>query len=227
MRHCARAVLCGGPASPAAAATYRVDDSSSCRASPRRCCAGDRAAPARDADDTLEGTVGVAVRLNLAPWLNRTGRLFLVFPEQGTPLVRVSWRTQGRLLPGEILPGQRVLVYEGPITITVPRRDARAHDRGERRSVTWNAQPGIPFRNRHGLNRMPSFRLSSAVAIATLAALVAPVSLAQEFAAVVSPPRFEIVRQSRRAFAPGRRDHERRDPAVEVHAAHGRLGTGT
>jgi hypothetical protein len=74
-------------------------------------------APARDADDTLEGTVGVAVRLNLQPWLSRIGRVFLVFPEQGTPLVRVSWRTQGRLLPGEIAPGQRVLVYEGPITI--------------------------------------------------------------------------------------------------------------
>lgn len=104
-------------ASPAAAATYRVDDSSSFPRESTALLNWRQVAPARDADDTLEGTVGVAVRLNLEPWLSRTGRLFLVFPEQGTPQVRVSWRTQGRLLPGEIAPGQRVLVYEGPITI--------------------------------------------------------------------------------------------------------------
>ena len=61
--------------------------------------------------------MGVAVRLTFEPWLNRSGRVFLVVPEQGTPSVRVSWRTQGRLLPGEISPGQRVLVYEGPISV--------------------------------------------------------------------------------------------------------------
>ncbi len=108
---------CAATASPGAAATYRVDDSSSLPRESTALLHWRQSAPARDADDTLEGTVGVAVRLNLEPWLNRTGRLFLVFPEQGTPLVRVSWRTQGRLLSGEIEPGQRVLVYEGPITI--------------------------------------------------------------------------------------------------------------
>jgi hypothetical protein len=102
---------------PAAAATYRVDDSSSFPRESTALLRWRQTAPARDADDTLEGTVGVAVRLSLAPWLNRTGRLFLVLPEQGTPLVRVSWRTQGRLLPGEIAPGQRVLIYDGPITV--------------------------------------------------------------------------------------------------------------
>lgn len=104
-------------AAPAVAATYRIDDSSSIPRESTTLLRWRQAAPARDADDTLEGTVGVAVRLNFEPWLNRSGRVFLVFPEQGTPSVRVSWRTQGRLLPGEISPGQRVLVYEGPITV--------------------------------------------------------------------------------------------------------------
>jgi hypothetical protein len=111
----ALALGCAATAFPAAAATYRVDDSSSFPRESTALLHWRQSAPARDADDTLEGTVGVAVRLNLTPWLNRTGRVFLVFPEQGTPQVRVSWRTQGRLLPGEIAPGQRVLVYEGPI----------------------------------------------------------------------------------------------------------------
>jgi len=103
-------------APPAGAATFRVDDSSSFPRESTTLLHWRQAAPARDADDTLVGTAAVAVRLNLEPWLNRSGRLFLVFPEQGTPLVRVSWRSQGRLLPGEIAPGQRVLVYEGLIS---------------------------------------------------------------------------------------------------------------
>jgi hypothetical protein len=110
-------LTCTAAAAPAVAATYRIDDSSSVPRESTTLLRWRQAAPARDADDTLEGTVGVAVRLNFEPWLNRSGRVFLVFPEQGTPSVRVSWRTQGRLLPGEISPGQRVLVYEGPITV--------------------------------------------------------------------------------------------------------------
>ncbi len=61
----------------------------------------------------------MAVRLNLAPWVERTARLYLVLPAQGTAAVRVSWLTQGRLLPGEISPGERVLVYQGPIASPV------------------------------------------------------------------------------------------------------------
>ena len=110
-------LTCAAVAPTAVAATYRIDDSSSVPRESTTLLRWRQAAPARDADDTLEGTVGVAVRLNFEPWLNRSGRVFLVFPEQGTPSVRVSWRTQGRLLPGEISPGQRVLVYEGPITV--------------------------------------------------------------------------------------------------------------
>lgn len=100
---------------PARATTYRVDDTGSLPRESTTLLNWRQVAPSRAADDMLEGSTAVAVRLNLAPWLNRSGRLFLVFPEQGAPLVRVSWRTQGRLLPGQILPGQRVLVYDGPI----------------------------------------------------------------------------------------------------------------
>jgi len=57
----------------------------------------------------------VNLRLNLAPWLNRNGRLFLVLPEQPVTPVKVSWTTQGRLLPGQLVSGQRALVYVGPI----------------------------------------------------------------------------------------------------------------
>lgn len=102
-------------AMPAAAATYRVDDSATLPVESTALLRWRQAAPSRDRDDTLEGATAVAVRLNLAPWLQQAARLYLVLPAQGTAAVRVSWLTQGRLLPGEISPGERVLVYQGPI----------------------------------------------------------------------------------------------------------------
>lgn len=104
---------------PATAATYRVDDSATLPVESTALLRWRQAAPSRARDDTLEGATAVAVRLNLAPWVERTARLYLVLPQQGTSAVRVSWLTQGRLLPGEIAPGERVLVYQGPIASPV------------------------------------------------------------------------------------------------------------
>lgn len=104
---------------PAESATYRVDDSATLPVESTALLRWRQAAPSRARDDTLEGATAVAVRLNLAPWLEQTARLFLVLPEQGTAAVRVSWLTQGRLLPGEISPGERVLVFQGPIASPV------------------------------------------------------------------------------------------------------------
>ena len=101
---------------PAAAVTYRVDDGASLPAESTALLRWKQLAPTRSRNDLLEGAVAVAVRLNLAPWVGTNARLYMVLPEQGTALTRASWRTQGRLLPGEISPGQRVLVYQGPIT---------------------------------------------------------------------------------------------------------------
>jgi hypothetical protein len=55
------------------------------------------------------------VRLNLAPWLNRNGKVFMALGEQPIGQVKASWSTQGRLLPGELTSGNRTLVFAGPI----------------------------------------------------------------------------------------------------------------
>lgn len=105
---------------PSAAATFVVDDGASAPQESTALLRWRRLAPSRANDsNTLEGAMAVVVRLNLAPWMNRNGRVFLALPEQGTAPVRVSWTTQGRLLPGSITPGNRVLVYAGPITTAV------------------------------------------------------------------------------------------------------------
>ncbi len=100
----------------AAAATYRVDDGATTPLETTAVLRWRELVPSKANDNTIEGAVLVAVRLNLAPWLNRNARLFLVLPERGTAPVRVTWLAQGRLLPGSISPGNRVLVHSGTIT---------------------------------------------------------------------------------------------------------------
>ena len=100
----------------AGAETIRIDDSASLPSESTALLRWRQVAPASGSEDTLEGEVAIAVRLNLLPVLNRTGRLYLVLPVQGTTPVRASWVTQGRLLPGEITPGRRVAVFQGLVT---------------------------------------------------------------------------------------------------------------
>ena len=102
-------------AAPADAATYRIDDSASLPRESTALLGWRSAVPARDGDDALQGTVGVALRLDVGAWRNRPARIYLVLPEQTTVGVRLAWHTQGRLLPGRATPGQRVLVFEGSI----------------------------------------------------------------------------------------------------------------
>jgi len=105
--------LCPALASPA---TYRVDDSATIPLESNAVLRWRQVAPSRTMDNTVEGSTAVQVRLNLAPWLKRNGRVFLVLPEQPPGRVSVRWTTQGRLLPGQLVSGQRALVYAGPIT---------------------------------------------------------------------------------------------------------------
>lgn len=103
---------------PACAATYRVDDGASIPSDSGVTMRWRQAAPGMSREDlaAIEGTAMIQVRLNLAPWQGRLGRIYLVLPEQPVPL-NVSWTTQGRLLPGQMVPGQRVAVYSGPISM--------------------------------------------------------------------------------------------------------------
>jgi len=103
----------------ASAATYRVDDGATMPFETTARLRWRDLVPSKANDNTIEGAVLVAVRLNLSQWLNRNARLFLVLPERGTAPVRVTWVTQGRLLPGSISPGNRVLVHSGVITSPV------------------------------------------------------------------------------------------------------------
>lgn len=99
----------------AEAATYRVDDSATIPLESSATLRWRQLAPSRGGDNTVEGSTTVQVRLNVAPWLKRNGRIYLVLPEQPPGRIAVRWTTQGRLLPGQLVSGQRALVLAGPI----------------------------------------------------------------------------------------------------------------
>jgi hypothetical protein len=75
-----------------------------------------QAQPRGPAGSQMIGTLQLRVRLNVTPWLRRTGRIYLVLPAQQPGAMTAAWTTQGRLLPGQLVPGTRALVYAGPIT---------------------------------------------------------------------------------------------------------------
>lgn len=73
------------------------------------------APPRGRVDNTLVGTTQLRVHLNVAPWLRHSGRIYLVLPVQPPGDMLVSWTTQGHLMPGNLRPGSRTLVYAGRI----------------------------------------------------------------------------------------------------------------
>ena len=75
-----------------------------------------QAQPRGPAGSQMIGTLQLRVRLNVTRWLRRTGRIYLVLPAQQPGAMTAAWTTQGRLLPGQLVPGTRALVYAGPIT---------------------------------------------------------------------------------------------------------------
>jgi hypothetical protein len=99
--------------------TYIVDDSGSI---PFETQVGTRwreGGAGRQMSNDIEGSTTVTIRLNLTPWLNRNGRIYLALPQQPIGVVNVEWATQGRMLPGKLQSGQRTLVYAGPIRANV------------------------------------------------------------------------------------------------------------
>ena len=100
---------------PASAATFRVDDSATLPNESSTAMKWRSLAPSRAAGNAVEGSSVLTVRLNTAPWLNRNGKIYMALAEQPIGQVNAEWSTQGKLLPGQLVSGNRTLVYSGPI----------------------------------------------------------------------------------------------------------------
>jgi len=101
---------------PAAARTTRIDDSATLPYASSLAVQWEQPSPRRPVSNLMSGTLTLRVRLNVTPWLHRSGRIYLTLPAQQPGPMSVSWVTQGKLLPGQLTSGARALVYSGPIT---------------------------------------------------------------------------------------------------------------
>lgn len=104
------------PAS-APAKTTTIDDSGTQAVEPSVSLLWKNAAPSRSgAGNLMIGGTTIRVRINVTPWLRRSGRIYLNLPAQQPGPINATWTTQGRLQPGQLHSGNRMLVYSGPIT---------------------------------------------------------------------------------------------------------------
>ncbi len=69
----------------------------------------------RSTINTVHMDVRVEVRIDTKAWAGRQGRIFMVLPVDAGGPVTAQWRTQGRLLGGRIVTGERALVFSGRI----------------------------------------------------------------------------------------------------------------
>jgi hypothetical protein len=104
-------------AAPAHAKTTTIDDAGTAALDPFVNMRWKNATPPRSgSDNRMVGTTTIQVRLNVIPWLKRSGRIYLKLPAQPPGPIDASWTAQGRFLSGQVRSGTRVLVYSGPIT---------------------------------------------------------------------------------------------------------------
>ena len=100
-----------GFANAAQAVTTRVDDSGTIVSESVIPMRWAQLVPGRGADHTVHANLRVALRLNLARWMNQPVRLYMALAPSTGSSVSASWRTQGRLLPGDLRSGARTLVF--------------------------------------------------------------------------------------------------------------------
>jgi hypothetical protein len=107
----ANAVACS-----ATAATFPVDDTATLPGRAISVMRWRTPGPSASSGNIVDGSTVVTVVLDTEPWLHRYGRIYMVAPQPPLAPVTVDWTTQGRFLPGRLLPGQRALIYAGPVT---------------------------------------------------------------------------------------------------------------
>jgi hypothetical protein len=93
---------------------HRLDDSLSHTVPPNAQMQWRALVPGQ-ADTGMEAWVRVNVRITTRDWLNRSGRVYMVLARDEASTMEAVWTTQGRLLTGRLVSGERALVFAGVI----------------------------------------------------------------------------------------------------------------
>jgi hypothetical protein len=65
--------------------------------------------------NTVHMNVRVEVRIDTRAWVGKQGRIYMVLPVDAGGPVTAVWQSQGRLLGGRLVSGERALVFSGSI----------------------------------------------------------------------------------------------------------------
>jgi len=103
----------------AGAATLPIDDTGTVTMQPTMNVRWQELSPRLRNGSLMEGALQVRVRLNVKPWVGRSGKIYMVLPAQLPGDITAAWTTTGRLLPGRVQSGNRTLVYSGTINSAV------------------------------------------------------------------------------------------------------------
>lgn len=110
---CAALIL--ATSTTAATQTHRLDDSRSHTVPPS---AQMQWLPHTRAEQSsgMETWVRVNIHIDTQAWMGGSGRVYMVLPRDETSTLEAVWTTDGPLLAGRLVSGERALVYAGPIT---------------------------------------------------------------------------------------------------------------
>jgi hypothetical protein len=106
-------LLLGGAA---LANPHRLDDSGSHTVPPNVQMQWRPLSSSGGAEPGMEAWLRVNLRIDTREWVGRSGRIYMVLPRDEASSIEAVWTTQGRLLPGRLVSGDRTLVHAGAIT---------------------------------------------------------------------------------------------------------------
>lgn len=95
---------------------YRLDDSASHTVPPNVQMQWRPLSSRGGAEPGMEAWLRVNLRIDTREWVGRSGRIYMVLPRDESSTLEAVWSTQGRLLPGRLVSGERTLVHAGVIT---------------------------------------------------------------------------------------------------------------
>jgi hypothetical protein len=93
---------------------HRLDDSASYTVPPTVQMEWRPIPPGQTASG-MEAWVRVNIRITTTDWKGRSGRVYMVLPRDQSSSIEAVWTTQGRLLPGRLVSGERTEVFVGVI----------------------------------------------------------------------------------------------------------------
>lgn len=102
-------------AGSALANPHRLDDSGTHTVPPNVQMQWRQLTPRLSSDFSMEAWLSVNVRIDTRAWSGRNGRVYMVLPRDESSNIEAVWTTQGRLLAGRLLSGERALVFTGTL----------------------------------------------------------------------------------------------------------------